>query len=59
MSAARGAGFGGPLPLAWADIAAWARLTDTRLSGYEVRLLRRMDAAFMQVLGERERRRAR
>ena len=40
------------LPLSWADIEAWARLTATPLSPYEVMTLRRMDAAYLSAHAE-------
>ena len=42
------AGFG-PTALAWSDVEAWARLTSTPLSPYEVLTLRSMDAAFLSA----------
>ena len=40
------------LPLSWADIEAWARLTATPLSPYEALTLRRMDAAYLSAHAE-------
>lgn len=40
------------LPLSWADIEAWARLTATSLSPYEALTLRRMDAAYLSAHAE-------
>lgn len=46
-SAGRGNNGFGPMTLSWSDIEAWARLTSTHLSPYEVLTLRSMDAAFL------------
>jgi hypothetical protein len=45
----RQSGFAGPQPLAWPDIAAWARLTCTPVQPWEVRVLRRLDAVWLKA----------
>lgn len=39
----------GPTAISWSDMEAWARLTCTPLSPYDVLTLRSMDAAFLSV----------
>lgn len=44
LDAGRSANGFGPNPLAWSDIEAWSRLTETALDGWEIDALRRMDS---------------
>jgi hypothetical protein len=46
LNAARGAGAFGPVPLAYGELDAWARLTGRRLARHEVRWLKTIDAAW-------------
>lgn len=39
----------GPAAISWSDMEAWARLTATPLTPYDVLTLRSMDAAFLSV----------
>jgi hypothetical protein len=48
LSAARGQGFSGPLPLSFTEIDAWSRLTGSALTAFEVSVLRDLDRAFLQ-----------
>lgn len=48
-SAGRVNGGFGPAALSWSDLEAWAQLTSTPLSPYEVLTLRSMDAAFLSA----------
>lgn len=50
LCAGRQAGFNGPQPLAWSDLAAWQRLTRTPLAPADVRLLRALDLAYLAAL---------
>lgn len=43
----RGAGGFGPAAITWADVDAWARVTQTPVSGAEALVLLRMDRAFL------------
>ena len=47
LNATRGAGFDGPEPIMFAEIAAWAALNGP-LAVWEVRVLRAMDRALMR-----------
>jgi hypothetical protein len=49
LAAARGSSGFGISPLSFTEIKAWSELTGRRLSAAEVRLLRALDAAFLQV----------
>ena len=39
----------GPTALSWSDMEAWARLTSTPLTPYEILTLRSMDTAFLSA----------
>ena len=45
LDGARGEGMSGPLALSFPDLDAWARLTGSAPEPWEVRALRKMDAA--------------
>lgn len=45
----RGTGAWGPAPLTWQDIAGWARVTGTAVTGGEAVVLMRMDRAFLSA----------
>ena len=42
----------GPTALSWSDMEAWARLTSTLLTPYEILTLRSMDTAFLSPNAE-------
>ena len=42
------AGMGEPLPLSWAEIAAWSALSGARPTSSQVALIRRLDACFLE-----------
>ncbi|MFD2235942.1 phage tail assembly chaperone [Aureimonas populi] len=52
LSAARRQGMNGPDPIAFADIAAWVRLTGTIIRRDELTILRQMDAAYRSAVSE-------
>ena len=43
-----GNGFG-PLPLSWQDMDAWARISGIELQPWQARILRAMDAAWLEA----------
>jgi hypothetical protein len=45
----RNEGLGSNAPLSWQDIDAWARLTGRHLSTFELRVLKLLDAIYLQV----------
>lgn len=48
--ARRSGGMGGPDPIGYTELDAWARLTGRRPTSLEVRALRAMDEAFLGAL---------
>jgi hypothetical protein len=52
----RGSSGFGPLPIGYADIAAWIHIHNTPLSNWEIDTLCEMDAAALRVMGESARR---
>ena len=52
LSSGRGNNGFGVLPLTWADMDAWARMTGTRPEPWETAILRSMDEAFLAVCQE-------
>ena len=52
LSSGRGNNGFGVLPLSWADMAAWARLTGNLPEPWETAILRSMDGAFLAVWHE-------
>jgi len=57
ISVGRQAGFAGPAPLTWQDIQAWARLMRIRLLPDSVRIIKAMDAVFMDWAAKQAERR--
>lgn len=53
LAGARSSNGYGPNPIAWTEIDAWLRVTGARLDAWEVRAIRRMDAAFLDWAAER------
>ena len=51
VASGRQSGFG-ICPISWEAIAAWSRLTRTRLSAEEVDLLRKLDVCYVKVMSE-------
>jgi len=49
---ARAAGAGGPAPIGFVDIDAWARLTGRRPTALEIAGIRAMDDAFLSAVGD-------
>ncbi len=49
LSSGRSSNGFGANPLGWADIEAWARLTDRAPSVWEVGLLKRLDGVYLEV----------
>lgn len=47
IGSGRGAGGFGPAAITWGDIAAWARVTQTPVTGAEAVVVLRMDRAFL------------
>lgn len=52
IGSTRGGGYG-PAPITYPDIDAWARLTGNDPTPWEVRMLRRIDNAYMAFQAER------
>lgn len=52
LASGRGNNGFGPLPISWADMDAWARLTGTPLSPWQAGTLRDMDNAFLARVAE-------
>ena len=52
LSAGRQYGFG-PLPLSWADMAAWAAISGVALQPWLAGMFRRMDMAYLAEMGEK------
>lgn len=52
LSSGRGNNGFGVLPLSWADMDAWARLTGNQPEPWETAILRSMDGAFLAVWHE-------
>lgn len=50
LDAARGGNGFGPNPIGFADIQAWAILTDNPLAPWEVRAVRMLDDAYLESL---------
>jgi hypothetical protein len=48
LHAGRGGNGMGPNPIAWADLAAWAALTGTEPSPFEVRTIMAIDRAWLE-----------
>ena len=48
----RSYGMSGPNPLSWGDIQAWNDLMDAGLTENEVRLLKALDATWLEVMQE-------
>jgi hypothetical protein len=48
LSTARGTGFG-PSPIAYADVLAWCQLYHVRLRAWELDVIRKLDALWLQV----------
>lgn len=48
----------GPAAISWSDMEAWARLTATPLTPYDVLTLRSMDAAFLSLYAAETEKRA-
>ncbi len=49
LQAGRQSGFGGPQPITWADLAAWARLARVAPQAWELQALRRLDQAWVSA----------
>lgn len=43
---------GGPNPLSWSDLHAWASLTNTDLKPWEVHAIKALDSAWLRTVGE-------
>lgn len=54
LSSGRGNNGFGPLPLSWADMDAWARLTGNCPEPWETAILRSMDGVFLAVCHEEQ-----
>lgn len=54
LAAARGSSGFGANPISFAELAAWAHLTDRAPTPFEISLLRRIDSAFLAVMSEPE-----
>ena len=52
INAARGFGQFGPIPIGFAEIEAWCRVTRTPLAPHHVEIIRAMDAAFVEHFAE-------
>lgn len=50
---------GTPRAMSYADVFYWQEVTGMRLTDRELRLLRRLDAAYLQLMAEAQERRAR
>lgn len=46
---ARSGGFNGPAPISYAEMQAWAQLTQREPSADEVHVLRRLDSAYLRM----------
>jgi hypothetical protein len=51
----RGGGMG-PAPITFSEIEAWQRLTRRQLPAWQIEAIKRMDAAFLRVESERQKR---
>lgn len=49
LHAGRSHSANGPHPLSWADIKAWNDLLDRRITEWEARLLKRLDAVWLET----------
>jgi hypothetical protein len=56
LSAARPGAFSGVSPITFEAIEAWARLTGARPRPEEVRLIRKLDDLYREVIAEKEQR---
>lgn len=52
LASARNAGFSTPQAIGWAEMQAWAVLTEMPLSSFEARVLRLLDAAWLRAWSE-------
>jgi len=57
ISAARSGNGGGPNPIAFTEIEAWARLTGRRIRPRDVEAIMLLDGAFFAHLGEQDQKR--
>jgi len=55
LNATRGGGMG-PAPISYSEMEAWQRMTRRYLPAWQITAIKRMDAAFMQVESERQKR---
>lgn len=52
MNMGRSYGYSGPDPISYESIWAWCNLTETRLSSWEVRVLKRVDVLYVGTMNE-------
>lgn len=57
LSLSRQSGFGGPQPIQYSEIVAWATLHRRPLLVWEVDVIKSIDVVFLQYLAEREKKR--
>lgn len=50
LNSSRQSGFGGPLPLSYTEIAAWAAITGTIATRDEISIIRRLDSAYIAAV---------
>jgi len=50
LNQSRGQGFNGPLPISYQEIESWLKLTNNRLSSWEVAIIKKLDGVYLRVV---------